>query len=262
MTARAPSADRLRLFLTRSRPYLRARDRILRAGRRTYWVVREDLARRYLSGQGIEIGAMTQPLRVPPGVSVRYVDRMTREELIRTEGPQLAEAGIDPADLAPVDVVAGAPELEPFADGSLDFVIANHVLEHLEDPIDGLTGLIRVIRPGGVLFLVLPDPRHTFDRRRARTTVEHVVRDHEGGPESSRREHYLEWARDIEDVPPDRVQARVEEFAAQDARHHFHVWELRDFLALLLAVPLPAEIIHAQAYLNEYAVILRRTGPA
>jgi hypothetical protein len=62
------------------------------------------------------------------------------------------------------------------------------------------------------------------------------------------------------------VQARAAEFAAADARHHFHVWELGDFLELLRAVDLPWEITHAQAYPKEFAVVLtvsaESDGPA
>lgn len=59
--------------------------------------------------------------------------------------------------------------------------------------------------------------------------------------------------------PEEHVQARVEEFAREQARHHFHVWELEDFLALLHAVDLPCELVHAQAYVEEFAVMLRKT---
>src|SRR5690349_13260523 len=41
---------------------------------------REVLAARHLRGSGIEIGAMQNPLRVPQGVCVQYVDYVTVEE--------------------------------------------------------------------------------------------------------------------------------------------------------------------------------------
>lgn len=47
----------------------------------------------------------------------------------------------------------------PFEDNSIDRVIATHVLEHVPDPVAALTEWARVIRPGGVLSLILPcDP--------------------------------------------------------------------------------------------------------
>jgi SAM-dependent methyltransferase len=254
--------DRIRLRLSRTVIYLRARDLVLRSGRDTYWVVREDLARRYLRGDGIEIGALTAPLRTPPGVTVRYVDRFDRDELIAQEGASLRSAGVDPNAIVEVDFVEDAERLAGIPDRSVDFVIAIHVLEHLQDPIEALTNLVRVVRPGGQVLIVLPDPRLTFDRHRQRTTVEHVLVDHASGPAASRPGHHLEWARDIEGLVGDQMHARAAEFSATDARHHFHVWEFDGFLALLRALDLPIEIVHAQVYPKEFAVVLTVGGRA
>src|SRR5688572_19302479 len=42
---------------------------------------RESIATAYLSGNGLEIGALHQPSRVPTAARVRYVDRMTAPDL-------------------------------------------------------------------------------------------------------------------------------------------------------------------------------------
>ncbi len=185
---RTPPVPRaLRGALINTWPYRRLRDVALRAHRTNMAVTREDLARRYLSGTGIEIGALIKPLRVPPHVTVRQVDYKSRADLIRDDGPALRALGVDVKRIPEIDVVDDAATLAGFADASVDFVIANHVLEHLEDPIAGLHTWLRVIRPGGTLLLTLPDARHTFDARRERTTVAHLERDHEQGPETSRQ---------------------------------------------------------------------------
>jgi len=47
----------------------------------------------------------------------------------------------------------------PFDNDSFDRVIATHVLEHIPDPVTVLEEWVRVLRPGGVLSLILPsDP--------------------------------------------------------------------------------------------------------
>jgi predicted SAM-dependent methyltransferase len=254
----------VRRLVGRSRAQLLFRDLVLRMGARNPWVAREDLARRYLFGDGLEIGALTLPLRVPPRATVRHADRMSREDLIREDGPMLRSLGLDPEAIPPISVVDSAERLATVADRSLDFVVANHVLEHLEDPIEALENLARVLRPGGIIMLTLPDASRTWDAARARTTVEHLLRDHRDGPETSRRGHYAEWATYIEGVGEPGLAARVQEFADADARHHFHAWALADFLELLRALSLPCELRHAQAYGKEFAVVLRRddsTGP-
>jgi SAM-dependent methyltransferase len=217
-------------------------------------VIREDLARRYLSGSGIEIGALAFPLRVPPSARVTHVDYLPTAELARVH----ADSGINVAAIPEVQVVDDASTLSKFSDASLDFVIANHVLEHIEDPITCLSAFLRVLRAGGILFLLLPDARRTFDAPRPRTSVAHVLRDHDAGPAVSRHEHYEEWARFNDALPEAEVPARVAHFAATDARHHFHVWELDGFLELLRTLALPCELQHAQLHGHEFAVILRK----
>jgi SAM-dependent methyltransferase len=256
------SAEQLRVrlrYLVRTGLRRRLRDLALAGGTGDRFLAREDLARRYLRGSGIEIGPLTFPLRVPPGVAVRYVDRLSREQLIDVNGPMLSAAGVDPAAIPETHVIDDGAVLSTLGDHSLDFVIANHVLEHIEDPIETLEHWLRVIRPGGILFLTLPDARHTFDAPRPRTTVDHLLRDHREGPAVSRTGHYKEWARFNERLPDEQVSARAAEFAAEDARHHFHVWELTGFLALLEAVALPCELVAAQAIEPEFSVILRRS---
>jgi SAM-dependent methyltransferase len=138
------------------------------------------------------------------------------------------------------DVVDDGARLASFAEASLDFVVANHVLEHVEDPIDALEHQLRVLRPGGVLYLTLPDARHSFDAARPRTTVEHLLRDHREGAQMSRRGHYEECARLIEGHP------------------HFHVWEPVTFAGFLAAVELPFSLELLQASVEEFLVILRK----
>jgi predicted SAM-dependent methyltransferase len=237
----------------------RVRDRVVGVGPAERFVVREDLARRYLRGDGIEIGAETWPMRLPPGARVRYVDRLSRADYIAEYGDAIRASDRDPYAMPETDVIDDAGTLATLADGSVDFVVANHVLEHLEDPIAALENFLRVLRPGGVLFLTLPDARHSFDARRERTTVEHLLRDHREGPQVSRREHYEEWAAVIEGASGPAVAERVAAFEREDARHHFHVWELDDFLALLRALELPCVLEAALVNDTEFAVVLRAT---
>jgi SAM-dependent methyltransferase len=233
---------------------------VLRIGRNSPYVLREDLARRYLVGDGIEIGPGMLPLRVPAGVRIRYVDNLDRAALIAKAGGDFLGRGIDLAAIPATDVIDDAQTLRTFPDDSVDFIIANHVLEHLEDPIGALKSLVRVTRRDGIIFLTLPDARHSFDHLRERTTVEHLLRDHNEGTQTSRDHHYAEWATYIEGIGPEGVLARAAEYAAADAHHHFHVWELQGFLALLEAVNLDCQLVHAQMNQREFATILRKSG--
>jgi predicted SAM-dependent methyltransferase len=185
------------------------------------------IAKRYLSGDGIEIGALHNPLPMPRAARVRYVDRFPVAEL-RSHYPELEHE-----PLVEVDVLDDGERLATIADSSLDFVVANHFLEHTQDPVGTLVNALRVLRPGGVFYLAVPDKRHTFDSDRPVTEFEHVLRDFDEGPEVSRREHFEEWARLVDRVPEDDVHRRAAQLMEQDYSIHFHVWTQREALELL-----------------------------
>ena len=133
-----------------------------------------------------------------------------------------------PENLAPVEIVDDGETLATLPDKSLDFVIANHMVEHSEDPIGTLKNHLRVLKPGGVLFWALPDMSHTFDRHRSLTTVEHLLRDYQQGPEDSRLEHCVEWARLVDRVPEVEVAEKGRQFCEARINIHFHVLDKGD----------------------------------
>jgi SAM-dependent methyltransferase len=63
-----------------------------------------------------------------------------------------------PCDLFPQDPqVLRVDMLDmPFADGTFDVVIANHVLEHVDDDARGLAEIHRVLKRGGIAILQTP----------------------------------------------------------------------------------------------------------
>ncbi|MFP5379434.1 MAG: class I SAM-dependent methyltransferase, partial [Vicinamibacteria bacterium] len=58
-------------------------------------------------------------------------------------------------DLGQAGLVADTHRL-PFSDDTFDTVVANNVLEHLYDPLVGLSEIRRVLRPGGRVFAMVP----------------------------------------------------------------------------------------------------------
>jgi SAM-dependent methyltransferase len=162
------------------------------------------LAARYIDGCGIEIGGLGRPLKVGANAHVQYVDRLSGDDLKK----QYAESKVKIKTLHP-DIVANGETLDPIPDSSQAFVIANHVVEHFENPILFFKNAYRVLKDEGILFLAIPDKEKTFDHRRPVTSFEHISHDFINGPAGSRQAHFLEFA-----------TFTSEDDGAREARHY------------------------------------------
>jgi SAM-dependent methyltransferase len=192
---------------------------------------RRAIAAAFLHGDGIEIGALHQPLIVPRTARVKYVDRMKVAEL-RQHYPELVNA-----PLVEPEIVDDGETLATIADATQDFVIANHFIEHCENPLLTLRNLLRVLKPGGILFMAVPDKRFTFDVDRPCTTLDHVLRDFSDGPEWSKRQHYEEWTRLVNKrTDTSQVNAETQHLIDMKYSIHFHVWGAPELLELVQAL--------------------------
>jgi SAM-dependent methyltransferase len=211
-------------------------------------------------GEGVEIGALHRPLRLPRGAHVRYVDRLSLEGL-KAHYPELR--GLP---LVTPDVIDDGELLDSLMVGALDFVVANHFLEHTENPIATVERHLRVLRPGGVLFYTLPDKRYTFDVERSSTPLDHVLRDYNEGPGWSRRNHFEEWVSLVDRVPAPEVQMRAQKLDEAGYSIHFHVWTLASFLEVVLCcqrqLGFPIEIEALHSSVDEFIVVMRKSALA
>jgi len=168
---------------------------------------------RYIHGRGTEIGALWKRFPIPGGVRVWYVDRLDGAALDR-HYPELS------GRILASDVLADAAEL-PLAPSSLDFVIASHVLEHLPYPLRALRSWYEALAPGGALLLKVPDKRYTFDAKRQRTPLDHLLNETD-----DHREHYADWVANVRNQSPDSAgfNEAVDDLMRRNYSIHFHVW--------------------------------------
>src|SRR3954467_9766924 len=192
---------------------------------------RKAIAAAFVRGDGIEIGALHNPLIVPPTARVKYVDRMNVADL-RRHYPELANK-----PLVETDIVDDGERLATIADATQDFVIANHFIEHCENPLLTFHHLFRVLKPAGIVFMAVPDKRFTFDADRPCTTLDHLLRDFSDGPVWSNRQHYEEWTRLVNKrTDPSEVQAEAQRLIDMKYSIHFHVWSAPELLELVQAL--------------------------
>lgn len=225
-----------------------------------WYRLRTELAKRYLEGDGLEIGALHMPTPLPVGAAARYVDYMSDEQL-RLKYRHLTP----PWRLVEVDIVDDGETLASVADASANFVVAHHMIEHTENPIGTIETWLRVTRTDGVLMIGVPNREQAFDRRRPGTDVQHTARDYLAGPAWSRRAHYREWCELVEGLSPDSVSKRMEALMQSRERIHFHTWTPTEFCAMLeharreLGLPFQVLEVATAADSHEFQALLKRT---
>ncbi len=212
---------------------------------------------RLLCGEGLEIGALADPLPIPHATHVLYSDWLPPEAIER----------MYPGSRLP-DLISDSESFPAVADQSFDFIVANHVLEHLTDPIRALIEWRRILKPHGLLMIALPDKRFTFDATRQRTPFHHLLADHASidPPSVRNRGHLDEWAEHVERLRPGSPEHAqwIDRQLRDGYAVHNHVWIPRDILELIAwlsrnGAPLRVErFANTSPLTNEFLLLLRR----
>ena len=122
---------------------------------------------------GLEIGPSHRPTAAKrDGFNVRILDHLDAAGL-RTK---YADHGVDIAAIEEVDYVWRGESLEELVAGErFAWIIASHVIEHVPDLVGFLGSCERILAPGGVLSLAVPDKRYCFDCERENSSLARVI---------------------------------------------------------------------------------------
>jgi SAM-dependent methyltransferase len=214
---------------------------------------RYQMARKHLSGIGIEIGALDRPLTLPCQAKAYYLDRLFPAQL-RVHYPELSHKRFH------VSIVGDGEQLAFIRNEALDFLVANHLIEHCEDPIATLETFAKKLRPGGVVFMAVPDMRRTFDRNRDETTWEHLFDDHTQGPQKSRLQHYREWSSKVKGFTGEAAERLAAQLSDAKYSIHFHCWTQKGFADFLerMCLIAPVSLLEMRSWKNENIFILTK----
>lgn len=191
-----------------------------------------NIAYKSLSGRGLEIGALHCPANVPSNCKVEYCDAHTKAESIALF-PE-----IDSRSLVEVDYLVNLDEekLSDKVTHPYDFVILNHVIEHVANPIEVVEQLFAIVRPGGIVIISAPDKEFTFDKNRGLTSFRHLLGEYKQGTTYVDDDHYLDF---IRHTAPDIYNSGKPELIAdalssvRSRREHAHVWDSESFVDFL-----------------------------
>ena len=98
----------------------------------------------------------------------------------------------NPGNKAGRQFIGDAVNLTGIPSGCYDFLMASHVIEHIANPIKAVSEWIRVLKPRGVMLLIVPHRDGTFDRKRPLTELKHLCNDYENGVPENDRTHFAE----------------------------------------------------------------------
>lgn len=129
------------------------------------------------NGHGLEIGPSHSPVAAKSdGFDVKILDWEDRAGLIR----KYIGLGVDPGRIEEVDYVWKGESYADLVGGEniFDWIISSHSLEHIPNMVGFLLDCRRILKPGGVLALALPDHRFMFDHRRLPSSLASVIDAH------------------------------------------------------------------------------------
>lgn len=159
------------------------------------------------------------------------------------------------------DYLTDATNLYFAKDGEFNFVCSSHVLEHIANPIKALCEWRRVIKEGGIIYCAVPDKRFTFDHRRPRTTLSHLIEDYQKAINQSDTTHIQDLVNNWDerlDSCWDNKQQLLEHIRANPLSGiHHHVWITEDVVELFKYVHL--EIIYVALKGNTIHIVGKKT---
>ena len=189
--------------------------------------IRQNFSKKYIKGNGIEIGAQASPLAIMNKVvNIKYVDRLSPEENSNLYFKDLK--------CVVIDIIAEADDLFNIESGSVDFIIANHLIEHLTNPVKAILEWERVLKRNGILYLAIPNMlSNKYDFKRNPTSLRHIIQDYKDVQKNKKEEHwreYVEVVRGISAESSDFDEVLTRDFRDCDNRIHMHVFTWEFFL--------------------------------
>jgi SAM-dependent methyltransferase len=158
-----------------------------------------------------------------------------------------------------IQFILEATDLSEIPSGKYEFVVSSHSLEHTANPLLALNEWMRVMKPGGVLLLVLPHKEGTFDHRRPTTTLEHMINDYDNRTTEEDLTHLPEIIK-CHDLRMDRAAGDSEQFRRRSEQNsvnrclHHHVFDVSTALALVDHAGF--QILHAETALPYHIIVL------
>lgn len=127
-------------------------------------------------------------------------------------------------------IINDATDLNKINDNQYNFILSSNNLEHIANPIKALKEWKRVLKADGILVLVVPNSKWTFDHKRKAVSFSHLLEDYENEVKESDLSHLDEILK-YHDISMDIPAGTWEKFRERSLNNadnrclHHHVFE-------------------------------------
>jgi SAM-dependent methyltransferase len=143
--------------------------------------------------------------------------------------------------------IRDAVDLHDVPNEFYDFVCASDVLEHIANPFQALLEWIRIMKSAGLLLIIVPFKKVTFDHKRDVVRIEHLLNDYHNKTSEADLSHLDDILR-LHDLKRDIAAGDLESFKARSKKNfehrglHQHVYDQELLYYIFLCLNLDVKI--------------------
>ncbi|SEH07736.1 glycosyltransferase [Candidatus Venteria ishoeyi] len=183
--------------------------------------------KQYLSGTGVEIGALHAPFPINDQTQMLYVDRMDTPSL---QKQYASHQNVAKEKIVNVSIISNGDDLSALEDNSVDFVCNSHLIEHLANPGRAIEEWLRVVKPGGIVYMIVPDKRECFDRERAVTPLSELKEKYSQKTTQVSLNNYADYFKNVKNITD---SAHIQTAFENQQNIHVHTWTDESFQIFL-----------------------------
>jgi len=113
-----------------------------------------------------------------------------------------------------------------------DFILSAHCLEHIANPLKAIEEWLKILKDDGILLIVVPNKKFTFDHKRPTTSFNHLLNDFQNNIKEDDLTHLPEILK-LHDINLDRGVGDIKEFKERSLKNyenrclHHHIFDTK-----------------------------------
>lgn len=191
----------------------------------------------FCEGDCIEVGAFSRPAILPNAISIEYAD-VTDADEAKLGLESIGYFGYHNEKFVDVSIKFDGlrPPLESVPSKTKDCVFSSHSLEHSPNPISALVDYLRVLKPGGIVYSIIPNKNYTYDVKRKSTDVRYLIERHRKDIWTYSLDQYRDvfYNTTSHVVYNDATEKDIKKaFDANDGLHHVFVYDPQNTMEII-----------------------------